>query len=144
MKRISNETVNFPLGYTKNIVPDSHRYTCFKSLRQWLMKKKHLDIIHSRHHDVNMRTTLTLDDDVARQIRALIRQGERSLKDVVNDTLRTGFAAAPRPARREKRFTVKPKACGFKPAIDVLKLNQLVDEEEVEQFIGKQGRKRIS
>ena len=33
MKRISNETVDFPLGYTKNTVPDSHRYTCFKSLR---------------------------------------------------------------------------------------------------------------
>jgi hypothetical protein len=49
-----------------------------------------------------MRTTLSLDDDVAVLIEKARRQGDRSLKDVVNDALRRGLRdmAADRPARR--------------------------------------------
>jgi|HubBroStandDraft_5_1064220.scaffolds.fasta_scaffold583927_1 hypothetical protein len=41
-----------------------------------------------------MRTTLTLDDDVAVQIEALRRKRRVSLKAVVNETLRRGLANA--------------------------------------------------
>jgi Ribbon-helix-helix protein, copG family len=48
-----------------------------------------------------MRTTLTLDDDVAAEIERLRRQREQSLKDVINDLLRRGL--------REMRTRPKPK-----------------------------------
>ncbi|HVA33629.1 MAG TPA: hypothetical protein VNG31_05740 [Candidatus Baltobacteraceae bacterium] len=40
-----------------------------------------------------MRTTLTLDEDVAAKIAAEVRRSGRPLKQVVNDALRTGLAA---------------------------------------------------
>ena len=39
-----------------------------------------------------MRTTLTLDDDVAEALRRLVRQTGRPFKQVVNDALRAGLA----------------------------------------------------
>jgi hypothetical protein len=46
-----------------------------------------------------MRTTLTIDDDVAVQLERLRKARDASLKDLVNDALRRGLrdmAAAPR------------------------------------------------
>jgi hypothetical protein len=38
-----------------------------------------------------MRTTLTIEDDVAVELERLRRERERSLKDVINDVLRRGL-----------------------------------------------------
>ena len=52
-----------------------------------------------------MRTTLTIDDDVAAQIDELRRSRDASLKEVVNDALRQGLQQlsasrkAPKPFR---------------------------------------------
>ena len=55
-----------------------------------------------------MRTTLTLDDDVAVQIEALRRKRRVSLKAVVNETLRRGLNAEsvnrPSPTFRTRTF----------------------------------------
>lgn len=79
-----------------------------------------------------MRTTLTLDDDIARQLRDEARRTGRSFKDVVNDALKRGLAAGASPSPRPGRFRVRPKACGFQPGIDLRKLNQLIDEMEID------------
>ncbi len=53
-----------------------------------------------------MRTTLSLDDDVAAQLEQLRRAGDVSLKRVVNDALRRGLhqmADTPKPARKPYR-----------------------------------------
>jgi len=39
-----------------------------------------------------MRTTITLDDDVAAKIQAKVRKSGRPFKEVVNDALRAGLA----------------------------------------------------
>lgn len=54
-----------------------------------------------------MRTTLTLDDDVAAGLDALARKRRASLKTVVNEVLRAGLAAGEkqRPAARPHRTT---------------------------------------
>ena len=49
------------------------------------------------HQDV--RTTLTLDDDVAAKLKATARRSGRGFREVVNETLRRGLMAE-RPARR--------------------------------------------
>jgi hypothetical protein len=56
-----------------------------------------------------MRTTLTLDDDVAVQIEQLRRKRDSSLKDVVNDALRRGLrdlADGAKPAQKPFKMKV--------------------------------------
>jgi len=52
-----------------------------------------------------MRTTLTLDDDVAVKLRAAARR--RPFKVVVNEVLRAGLAALERPAAPRKPFRTR-------------------------------------
>jgi len=52
-----------------------------------------------------MRTTLSLDDDVATRLEAL-RQGQRSLKQVVNEALRAGLDQMDRQEEPESPYRV--------------------------------------
>ncbi len=81
-----------------------------------------------------MRTTLTLDDDLARQLRETARRTGRSFKELVNSTLQIGLSRGEKPVERLPAFKVEAKACGFRHGVDVLKLNQLFDELEIEDF----------
>ena len=81
-----------------------------------------------------MRTTLTLDDDVARQLRERVKHSGDSFKEVVNTTLRKGLRRGAKPAAQLPRFEVKAKACGLRAGVDILRLNQLNDELEIEDF----------
>jgi len=80
-----------------------------------------------------MRTTLTLDDDLAKELQEAARNSGRSLKEVVNETLRHGLATGASPSRRVPRFRVRPQRCGFRAGIDLTKLNRLVDELEIDR-----------
>ena len=51
-----------------------------------------------------MRTTLTLDSDVASRLEKTARRQKRPLKAVVNDALRAGLEALDRPTARRERF----------------------------------------
>jgi hypothetical protein len=53
-----------------------------------------------------MRTTLSLDDDVAQLLNKEVRRSGDSFKGVVNRFLRVGLMASKRPTR--KPFVVKP------------------------------------
>jgi plasmid stability protein len=48
-----------------------------------------------------MRTTLNLDDDVARPLAELAKRSHRSLSRVANDLLRAGLRESQRPAATE-------------------------------------------
>ena len=50
-----------------------------------------------------MRTTLTLDDDVAARLEQLRRDRDESLKDIVNDALRRGLDDLTRRPQQESR-----------------------------------------
>jgi len=82
-----------------------------------------------------MRTTLTLEPDVAKLLTLRMTQKKQSLKRAVNDALRIGLSDRNKP--KEKPFRVKPHACGFKPGIDMYKLGQLADELETEETLKK-------
>ena len=79
-----------------------------------------------------MRTTLTLDRDVAERLRQEMRRSGKSMKASVNEALRRGLGLGGRPPKAA-RFTVLPHAFGFKPGIDLDRLNQLVDEIDAEE-----------
>ena len=80
-----------------------------------------------------MRTTLTLDDDIAASLKEQARLLDKPFRQVVNDALRRGMAPTPREDR--PRFRVRPHHGGFAPGIDPLRLNQLNDELQTDDFL---------
>jgi hypothetical protein len=54
-----------------------------------------------------VRTTLTLDDDVAARLERERRKRRVSLKAIVNDVLRAGLDTLGRPERKREAFRTK-------------------------------------
>lgn len=79
-----------------------------------------------------MRTTLTIDDDLAALLQARARETGLSFKETVNRAIRAGLGQAARPAGPAPKTV--PHAFGFRPGIDTDKLGQLADELEAEAF----------
>jgi hypothetical protein len=86
-----------------------------------------------------MRTTLTIEPDVALQIRQRMAEKKLPLKRVVNDALRAGLSKAGKK-ERTTRFFVKPWPCQFLPGIDQDKLGQFLDQLDTEEIIRKMSR----
>jgi hypothetical protein len=85
-----------------------------------------------------MRTTLTLEPDVALKLKRRMAAKKLTLKAAVNQALRAGLAVEDAQARVP--FRVVPHSFGFKPGIDLDKLGQLADQLEAEEFARKLGR----
>ncbi len=81
-----------------------------------------------------MRTTLTLDDDLAQELHEASRKSGESFKAVVNTALRRGLRIVDKPPRPLPRFEVKARDFEFQPGVDVFRLNQLNDDLEIEDF----------
>ena len=78
-----------------------------------------------------MRTTLTLDDDLADRLAQVARETHLPFKVVVNETLRRGLAeqvTEPAP------FSYQPHAGGLLPGIDDRRLNELAWQLDEERF----------
>jgi hypothetical protein len=87
-----------------------------------------------------MRTTLTLDDDVAAKLKELARRKKVPFKEAVNTVLRRGLAAPEGRRARPQRFRVQVFESPFRTGIDPLRLNQLFDELEAEEFAARVRR----
>jgi len=88
-----------------------------------------------------MRTTVTLEPDVAAKLKKLAQRRGSSFKATLDEVLRRGLAAQERAAT-QKPFVVEPHAGGFRPGVDRAKLNQLVDQLEADDFAGEAGEHR--
>lgn len=89
-----------------------------------------------------MRTTLTLDDDVAAKVRALAQRRRMSFKETVNSVLRRGLGAQDRRGGSGTAFRVEVFHSPFRPGVDPVRLNQLADELAVEEFAPAQRTRR--
>jgi hypothetical protein len=72
-----------------------------------------------------VRTTLTLDDDVATLLNKEARRTGAPFKQVVNQTLRLGLIAAKQPPR--KPFVVTPINLGLPPDLSYDNVEELLD-----------------
>ncbi len=88
-----------------------------------------------------MRTTLTLDDDVAALLRQQAATRGVSFREMVNQALRAGIAREMTPRDIEVPRTI-PHSFGFRPGVDLDKLNQLADELEAEAAAESLARTR--
>ena len=81
-----------------------------------------------------MRTTVTLDPDVAEQLKALAHRRNVSFKTALNSTVRAGLAAERGGARP---FRVKPVRMGLMPGVDLTHALQMAADLEDEEIIRK-------
>ncbi len=79
-----------------------------------------------------MRTTLTLDEDVAAKLQELAKQSNSSFRAVLNDVLRRGLSVQARYQDEKTPFQVEPFRSAFRTGVDLVRLNQLSDELEAE------------
>jgi hypothetical protein len=86
-----------------------------------------------------MRTTLTLEGDVAARVQREVRRTGKTLKEVVNEALRQGLGLSGRTVQ-PRPFKVRPHSFGFRPGVDLDRMNQLVDELEAEEQARKLAR----
>lgn len=84
-----------------------------------------------------VRTTLTLEDDLAGLLRQRARELGIPFKEAVNRTIRAGLGEAAVVARRGKPPKTMAHSFGFRPGIDVDRLGQFADELEAEAFAEK-------
>ena len=59
-----------------------------------------------------MRTTLTIEDGIARALKERAHRSGKPFKQIVNETLRAGLGAA--AGRRTRPYRVKPAALGWR------------------------------
>jgi len=77
-----------------------------------------------------MRTTLTLDDDVAAKLQSLARRTGQAFKDVVNETLRRGLSTSPESRRREP-FRIRTRDLGaVRPGITLDSIADAIEHIE--------------
>jgi predicted GNAT family N-acyltransferase len=74
-----------------------------------------------------VRTTLTLDDDVARLVDDAVHRERRPMKQVVNDALRRALAP---PTTRQEPYRLTPHESSVRPGFDTTGFNRLADELE--------------
>lgn len=81
-----------------------------------------------------MRTTLTLDDDLAYALKQRARLLDQSFKQVVNDTLRRGLLSA-RSGTSRRPFRVRPISSPYAPGVDPHRLTDIANDLEDEHFL---------
>ena len=79
-----------------------------------------------------MRTTLTLDDDLAAALKEAAYRTGQSFKAAVNMTLRAGLAALEAPPKRKPYRLVPVSLGGVRSGVDLDKALQLADSLEDE------------
>ena len=78
-------------------------------------------------YDRPMRTTLTLDDDVAAKLQTEARRSGQSFKETVNRLLRLALNSR-REQGKIKPFKVRAKAMGLRPGICLDNIEELLDQ----------------
>jgi hypothetical protein len=72
-----------------------------------------------------VRTTLTINDDVANLLKKEMRQSGDSFKETVNRYLRLGLTAS--KGQNRKPFVVKPFTLGLPPGMSYDKVSELLE-----------------
>jgi hypothetical protein len=77
-----------------------------------------------------MRTTLTLDEDVAAKLKAEMRRSGKSFRDIVNDTLRYGLVEK-RVATLRRPFKIEARDLGnLRPGLALDNVGELLEQIE--------------
>jgi Arc/MetJ family transcription regulator len=92
-----------------------------------------------KEEDITMRTTLTIDDALARDLKQRAQMSGKSFKQVVNEALRASLAEA----RTSRPYRLQAVSLG-EPVhgIDLAKALQLAEALENEALLAKLGQRK--
>ncbi|HKF55330.1 MAG TPA: DUF2191 domain-containing protein [Blastocatellia bacterium] len=76
-----------------------------------------------------MRTTLTIDDDVAEKLNEELKRTGGSFKQLVNDTLRTGLSLR-RQLQKPRKYRVRSRDLGFRSGLNYDNTGELLEQIE--------------
>jgi hypothetical protein len=76
-----------------------------------------------------VRTTLTLDEDVAAKLKSETRRTGRPFKEVVNEHLRRSLNSPAKAASKEP-FRIKARDLGLRPGLSYDNIGQLLEQLE--------------
>lgn len=83
-----------------------------------------------------MRTTVTLEPDVARLLNDHARRSRKSFKETLNAAVRMGLSRISETTSNTE-FTLDARPMQLKTGLDGGRLNSLLDEMEADAFIEK-------
>jgi hypothetical protein len=86
-----------------------------------------------------MRTTVTLDPDVAAKLKALARQRGISFKQALNSAVRAGLGSERRAARPFRQYA---QPMGLRPGLNLDKALQLAGALEDEEIVRRLERRK--
>jgi Arc/MetJ family transcription regulator len=81
-------------------------------------------------YDAAMRTTVSLDEDLAARLRQMAKERDISFKEALNTTLRAGLGSQ---GGRARPYRVRPRRMGLRPGVDLdraLRLASALEDEE--------------
>ena len=81
-----------------------------------------------------MRTTVTLDSDLAAKLKALARERGISFKDALNGTLRRGLTSG---GGSKRRYRLRSRPLGLRPGVELTHALRLAAELEDAETIRK-------
>ncbi len=83
-----------------------------------------------------MRTTLTIDDDLVRELRAKAHKTASPFKEIVNKAIRAGLENIDKP-KQIKPYKCKTYSLGYPPSADLDHALNLADRLESEEISRK-------
>jgi hypothetical protein len=97
------------------------------------LERLQVDFSHIRHRDAFMRTTLTLDADVAAKARRGAAKLGKPFKSVINSALRIGLDEVLKPPAA-KPYRAKSFPMGLKPGFSYDNIGELLAQAEGEDY----------
>jgi hypothetical protein len=84
----------------------------------------------------HMRTTVTLEPDVARLLSERARQTRKSFKETLNAAVRSSLGRET-DSSENREFTIEARPMQLKAGVDAGRLNSLLDDLDADAFIEK-------
>ena len=89
-----------------------------------------------------MRTTLTIDDELAATLKEASRRSGKPFRQLLNETLRAGLQAQQTPPKA-RRYRIRPRSLGgVVPGVDLDKALRLADALEDEAIASELEARR--
>ena len=88
-----------------------------------------VDIMMLFYYHQDVRTTLTIDDDIAAKLNAEMRRTGKSFKDTVNQALRIGLSVR-KEMKSAQPFKVRARPFGLYPGLNYDNIGELLEQTE--------------
>jgi hypothetical protein len=86
-----------------------------------------------------MRTTLTLNDNLASSLKKKAAEKHMPFKTIVNQALQLGLMAMEKPERNRKQYRTEAHSLKPKAGYDLDRIGQIMDELEDEEQMRKKN-----